>query len=216
VTTYRVEQGDCLELLKSLPAGSVDAVITDPPYGIARVWKGGSGSGWGKAREQTADRNAWDATAPDLSAFLALDVPMAVWGGNYFDLPISRGWLVWNKPERNFSLSEAEIAWTNQDAPIRVCDCHRSDSGRIHPTQKPLQLMRWTLDKMNIPVGATVLDPYCGSGTTGVACVEMGINFIGFELDPDYCTIARRRIAEAVPLWTPAPTPAPIQGEMFA
>lgn len=214
--SWEVLQGDCRELMKSLPAGSVDAIVTDPPYGIARVWKGGFGRGWGRAYEQTAERNVWDAEAPDLSAFLALDVPMAVWGGNYFDLPISRGWLVWNKPERNFSLSEAEIAWTNRDMPIRVCDCHRSDSDRVHPTQKPLQLMRWTLEKMNIPVGATVLDPYCGSGTTGVACAEMGINFIGWDISKEYCEIARRRISEAVPLWAPEPVKVERPPELFA
>jgi DNA modification methylase len=197
---WRIECGDCLDLLKSLPSGSVDCVVTDPPYGIASVWKGGSGSGWGKAREQTDARNAWDANPPPDEVFdelMRLDCPMIIWGGNYFRrLPVSRGWLVWNKPERNFSLSEAELAWTNIDTVVRVFDHHRSDPDRVHPTQKPLALMRWCLDMAKVPIGETVLDPFMGSGTTGVACIQTGRKFIGFELDAKYCEIAARRIGE--------------------
>lgn len=198
--TWRIETGDCLELMKSLRDGEVDAVVTDPPYGIAGVWKGGFGSGWGKAREQTQHRNAWDEKAPSQCVFdkiLSFKVKTAIWGGNYFSLPMSRGWLVWNKPERNFSLAEAELAWTNVDTVIRVIDYRRSDNGREHPTQKPLGVMSWCLEQLRIPIGATVLDPFCGSGTTGVACIQTGRNFIGYELDPGYAEIARRRCREA-------------------
>lgn len=207
---WRIECGDCLELLKTLPSGSVDAVVTDPPYGIAHVWKGGWGSGWGNAHKQSTTRNAWDSEAPSVEVFdaiLSVCDTAVVWGGNYFPLPVSRGWFVWNKPERGFSLAEAELAWTNIDTVIRVCDCRRSDPDRTHPTQKPVDLMRWCLDAARIPVGATVLDPFAGSFTTGVACLQTGRKFIGFELDRKYCELGARRLADVAPLFRPPSEP---------
>jgi DNA modification methylase len=196
--TIELILGDCLEVLKSMPDKSVDAVVTDPPYGIADVWKGGFGRGWGVARLATPKRNAWDVK-PDKQVFdniLRVGKFCVIWGGNYFDLPISRGWLVWTKPERGFSLSEAELAWTSKDMPMRVFDCHRSDSGREHPTQKPLSLMMWVIDNFTAK-DCTILDPFMGSGTTGVACVQTGRNFIGIEIDPGYFKIAEKRIHDA-------------------
>lgn len=183
--------GDCRDVLPTL--GKVDAVVTDPPYGIARVWKGGSTSGWVKAREQTEKRNEWDDTAPDMTEIIK-HKEVIIWGGNYFDLPVSRGWLIWTKPERGFSLSEAEMAWTNKDTVVRVWDGVRSDFGRLHPTQKPLGLMKWCIEKIK---SQTILDPFMGSGTTGVAAVQMGRKFIGVELDEDYFKIACKRIEDA-------------------
>ena len=191
--------GDCLEYMRTMPDKSVDAVITDPPYGIADVWKGGSSHGWGVARLATPKRNEWDVK-PAKEVFdeiLRVANKVIIWGGNYFELPISRGWLVWNKPERNFTLSEAELAWTNIPMPVRVVDCHRSDSGREHPTQKPVGVMRFSIEKAKLPQGATVFDPFMGSGTTGVACMQTGRNFIGCEIDPQYYAIAERRIRDA-------------------
>ncbi len=190
--------GDCLEIMKSIPDKSVDAVITDPPYGIADIWKGGASHGWGVARLATPARNEWDKK-PDQRVFdeiLRIGKQVIIWGGNYFNLPISRGWLIWNKPERGFTLSEAELAWTSKDMPMRVYDCHRSDSDREHPTQKPLSLMKWCVYQMTNE-GDVVLDCFMGSGTTGVACVQTGRNFIGIEIEPKYYEIAERRIKDA-------------------
>jgi DNA modification methylase len=194
--------GDCLDILKTLPDGAVDCVVTDPPYGIARVWKGGFSErhGWGKAGQQKDTRNSWDDAVPSPEVFneiIRVAKSVCIWGGNYFDLPVSRGWLVWVKPERNFTLSEAELAWTNRDMPMRVFDVSRSDPDRQHPTQKPLLLMKWCLEALKIPPSATILDPFMGSGTTGVACVKTGRNFIGIEIDEGYYKIAEKRIAEA-------------------
>ena len=185
---------DCLDVLPTL--GKVDAVVTDPPYGIADKWKGGRGHGWGKARVESTLRNGWDARPLDRNA---LDIILAaadqhiIWGGNYFDLPPSRCWLIWNKPERGFSLAEAEMAWTNRDNVVRVFDAPRSEPDRTHPTQKPTALMRWCVEKTS----GTVLDPFMGSGTTGVACAKLGRKFIGIELDPGYFDIACKRIEDA-------------------
>ena len=192
--------GDCLEEMPKL--AGIDAVITDPPYGIGDKIQGGSGSGWSNQRKASADkRDEWDAATPTKEVFdlmLSLSETCCFWGGNYFDLPVSRGWLIWVKPERNFSMSEAELAWTNKDAPMRVFECHRSDSNREHPTQKPLSLMEWCILKLTNE-GDTILDPFMGSGTTGVACVRTNRNFIGIEKDPDYFAIAEKRIAAAQP-----------------
>jgi DNA modification methylase len=188
--------GDCLEVMRGMPDKSVDAVITDPPYGIADVWKGGSSCGWRVARLATQERNNWDKK-PDGEVFkeiIRVCKNAIVWGGNYFELPTSRGWLVWNKPERGFSLSEAELAWTSYDMPMRVYDCRRSDPDRTHPTQKPLSLMKWCI---TFTEGDTILDPFMGSGTTGVACVQTGRNFIGIEIEPKYFEIAKKRIEQA-------------------
>jgi len=188
--------GDCREILPLLP--KVDAVVTDPPYGIAAVWKGGFGNGWARAQAQAQTRNQWDAEAPS-GEFLALMNARAsqsiIWGGNYFELPPSRGWLVWNKPERGFSLSEAELAWTSVDTVVRVFDGVRSDPGREHPTQKPLSVMQWCVERL--PKARTILDPFMGSGTTGVACAKLGRRFIGIELEPRYFDIALKRIDDA-------------------
>jgi len=189
--------GDCRDILPTL--GKVDAVVTDPPYGIASVWKGGFSDkhGWGKAKEEAELRNEWDEATPSaetMAAVIAAGKEVIIWGGNYFDLPPSRCWLVWSKPERNFTLAEAELAWTNRDNVVRVLDYARSDPDRTHPTQKPLGVMRWSIDKTK---AQAILDPFMGSGTTGVAAVQMGRQFIGIEREPKYFDIACKRIEDA-------------------
>lgn len=192
--------GDCLDVLPTL--GEVDAVITDPPYGIADCWKGGFSDkhGWGKAGQSAEGRNEWDAQAPAREVFdrlRSMGKVQAFWGGNYFELPISRGWLIWNKPERNFTLSEAELCWTSVDMATRVFDYRRSDPDRTHPTQKPVTVMAWTMQKVKVPAGAVVLDPFMGSGTTGVACMNNDRRFIGIEINRKYFDIACERIDRA-------------------
>lgn len=188
---------DCREVLPTL--GRFDAVVTDPPYGIASLWKVGSEKhGWKKAKSEAVIRNEWDKEPPPKELFDAIrsmSKTQVIWGGNYFNLPPSRCWLVWNKPERNFSLAEAELAWTNIDAVVRVIDASRSEFGRVHPTQKPITVMRFSIDKAG---GKSVLDPFMGSGTTGVAAVKLGRQFTGIEIEPKYFDIACRRISEAL------------------
>lgn len=187
--------GDCREILPTL--GKVDAVVTDPPYGIAHLWKGGSKHGWGKAVDESITRNEWDGK-PLSGELLELILKAAdqhiIWGGNYFELPPSRCWYVWNKPERGFTLAEAELAWTNKDSIVRVFDAPRSEHGRVHPTQKPVALMAWCLEK----VKGHVLDPFMGSGTTGVAAAKKGRAFTGIEIEPKYFDIACKRIQAAL------------------
>ena len=138
---------------------------------------------------------------------------------NYADrLPSSRGWIVWDKREHIASndFADCELIWSNVDGVARIYRHYWSGAlraseqgiSRVHPTQKPLALMMWLLNNYTQP-GDTILDPFMGSGTTGVACVKTGRNFIGIELDPGYYAIAERRIAEAqlqLPLFA-EPTP---------
>lgn len=187
--------GDCREIIPTLP--KMDACVTDPPYGIAHLWKGGGGHGWGKAREEGVVRNEWDTkplSGELLDLILAAAPMQIIWGGNYFELPPSRCWYVWNKPERGFSLAEAELAWTNKDSIVRVFDAPRSEPDRVHPTQKPIALMQWCIEKTK----GSVLDPFMGSGTTGVAAVKLGRKFIGIEIEPKYFDIACKRIQAAL------------------
>jgi DNA modification methylase len=103
---------------------------------------------------------------------------------------------VWNKPERGFSLAEAELAWTSRDNVVRVFDGNRSDPGREHPTQKPIKLMTWCLSFF--PDAASVLDPFMGSGTTLRAAKDLGRKAIGIEVEERYCEIAARRMRQEV------------------
>jgi len=194
VTIYNA---DCRDVLPML--GKVDLVLTDPPYGIASVWKGGGGHGWGKSREQGVLRNKWDFATPSIELIMeciALGKNAIVWGGNYYSLPVSRGWLIWNKPERGFTLAEAELAWTNRDNVMRVYDANRSDIGREHPTQKPISLMKWCIGFF--PDAQHILDPFMGSGTTLRAAKDLNRKAIGIEIEERYCEIAAKRMSQLV------------------
>jgi len=202
--TVTLHLGDCLDVLRGMPAGSVDAVVTDPPYGIGVCNRSdGGGVCSAKSGNKVYGRTTWDskpASQEIIDAILRLNVPTVIWGGHYFGLPPTRCLLIWNKKQRNFSLADAEIAWTNLNRATRIFDYSRGEmaaEGRVHPTQKPLPLMKWCIDYLRLPDNATILDPFMGSGTTGVACVQTGRNFIGIEIDPTYYAIAERRIAEA-------------------
>ena len=140
----------------------------------------------------------WDDEPADVSGLLELAPLVAIWGGNYYPLPPSRGWLVWHKPDAVPSMSNAELAWTNQDRNTRQISwtIAATNAERLgHPTQKPVRVMAWTLEQLGVPKGATVLDPYMGSGTTGIACIRLGMNFIGIERDAAHYKTACDRIA---------------------
>lgn len=179
--------GDRRDILPTLP--KVDAVVTDPPYGIGAA-KGAH------SNLQMADE-AWDDEPADLSLLPA--VPSIIWGGNYFKLPPTRCFLFWDKHPMPPSYACGELAWTslNRNAAKwcgRVGDAVPV-AERSHPTQKPVQLMEWCLGFL--PDAQTILDPFMGSGTTGVAALKCGRAFIGIEREPHYFDVACRRIREA-------------------
>lgn len=189
--------GDCRAILPELASESVDAVVTDPPYGLGDLLHrpGYGGNSWQK--HFAAGRPQWDEHV-DLTPILQ-SAPLAIiWGGHLFGLPPSRGWLVWDKVSRGWSSGECELAWTNLDQPIRAFDyarCELANEGKEHPTQKPLPLMQWCLGF--VPDAKTILDPFLGSGTTAVACIKTGRKCIGIEISEAYCAIAARRCEEA-------------------
>ena len=200
----RLYLGDCLDVLPTLGAGSVDAVVTDPPYGIGVCNRSdGGGVCSAKSGNKVYGRSTWDAQPPPNELFellLGLAVPTVIWGGNYYPLPPTRCWLIWDKKQRRFSLADAEMAWTNLNKATRIFDYSRGEAARenrCHPTQKPLPLMMWCMDKAKVLPDQIVLDPFMGSGTTGVACVQTGRKFIGIEIDPGYFEIAKKRIMDA-------------------
>lgn len=198
----RLIQGDCLAVMQDL--GRFDAVVADPPYGIGYS----HGGGGGKLAQSTKLHHMpiiGDDAPFDPSAFIRQ--PCILWGGNHFAdrLPPTPSWLSWDKRCSNFSNDQAdcELAWTNLGFPARMFrhiwnGMLRGPESRVprqHPMQKPVALMEWCLGFL--PDAETILDPYMGSGTTGVACVKLGRKFTGIELDPDYFDIACKRIEEA-------------------
>lgn len=195
--------GDCLRVIPALTHGSIDAVVTDPPYGIDYGRAGGfsDSHGWGAWRENVE----WDAKRPGkelFDAILSLAVPSVIWGGNYFTdyLPPRMGWIAWDKGQRNFSLADFELAWTSEQKAARCLVYHRAyaiKDGKVHPTQKPVWVMQRCVEYLERARGKqleTICDPFMGSGTTGVACALMAKRFIGIEIDPGYFAIARDRI----------------------
>ena len=200
ITIYH---GDCLEILPHLEP--VDLVLTDPPYGIGEA--AGKNKSRGKKAVARDYGNAdWDdqpITDELLGMILQAGHRAAIFGGNYYAVPPSSCWLVWDK-ENSGDFADAELAWTNYGKAVRL-KRHRWN-GMIrkdneprygHPTQKPLEVMRWAL--LTCPGNPqTILDPFMGSGTTLVAAKLEGRKAIGIELEERYCEIAVKRLAQGV------------------
>ena len=211
MTQYTLHLGDCLEYMRGMDAGSVDAVITDPPYGmnldtdntrfsggnVASIYKRGNSIGTANGRPIIGDDKPFDP-----SPFLDFK-RVILWGFNHFAqrLPVGTT-LVWVKrldPAFGSFLSDAELAWMKGGHGVycmRDLSLTAETRDRKHPTQKPLPLMRWCIELITQP-GDTIFDPFMGSGTTGVACMQLGRNFIGCEIDQTYFSIAERRIRDA-------------------
>lgn len=209
--------GDCRDILPTL--GRVDAVVTDPPYGLGdKLGPAANDKEWGKLHKPGG--HEWDqAIHGNIKAVVSAGNQAIIWGGNYYDLPPQRGWLLWDKMVREFSSGHAEMAWTTLDQPVRAfnfCNGQLASEGKEHPTQKPLPLMRWCLGFL--PNAQTILDPFMGSGTTGVAAVQMGRDFIGIEREERYFDIACRRIEEAQKqgdMFIEPAKPKPVQGGLL-
>ena len=190
--------GDCRDILPTL--GKVDAVITDPPYGIKRDGKPKSTSSHGGHKGY--EFLGWDQGRPSKEFFdliVGKSKIQIVWGGNYFAdlLPATSKWLFWDKGQR-IDQADGELAWTSMEGAMRVYLLNRAaiaQDGAVHPTQKPVKLMAWCIEQAGNP--KTILDPFMGSGTTGVAALQLGRSFIGIEKEQKYFDIACRRIEQA-------------------
>jgi DNA modification methylase len=214
IGTAELYLGDCLEILPSL--APAEAVITDPPYGIGESSRkvASRGKPFGSRADAKNTRGTfvpptdygafeWDkepASPERIAACLAAGTKAIIWGGNYFALPPASKWLVWDKINSG-DFADCELAWTNLGGAVRMFrhmwngmlrDSERG-SPRVHPTQKPVALMRWCVEQAK---AKNVLDPFMGSGSTGVACVGMGVRFVGIEADERYFTTACRRIED--------------------
>lgn len=187
--------GDCREILPTLP--KVDAVITDPPYGIGE--HGGGFRGRKGQNIRVHENLGWDKARPSKAIFdllLAAAPDQVIWGGNYFAdmLPPSKGWFYWQKLMGG-DFADGELAWTTRDKALREFTKCPKGQGAEHPTQKPVALMEWCINFF--PKARSILDPFMGSGTTGVACIHLQRDFIGIEREPKYFDIACRRIDDA-------------------
>jgi DNA modification methylase len=194
--------GDCLDIMPTL--GKFDAVVTDPPYGIGESSKKAASRALLAAVKDYGEFN-WDSKPASDAAIDALreaSQHQIIFGGNYFTLPPTSCWLVWDKKNGKTDFADCELAWTNLAKAVRRIEwlwhgmIRKGDDVRQHPTQKPVGVIKWCIG--HLPASTeTILDPFMGSGTTGVACAKMGRKFTGIELDEGYFDIACRRIEEA-------------------
>ena len=213
----RLILGDCRDVLPTL--GKVDAVVTDPPYGV-----GFAAQPTRYQRANGMQKRAWDDERPQaiVDQIVSRFQTVIIWGGNYFALPPSRGWLAWSKVGNVPSMADLEMAWTSIDMnarsfekSVQSANLEKNLQSAAHPSQKPVALMEWSLGF--VPGAGKVLDPFMGSGTTGVACVALARPFIGIEREPSYFDIACRRIEEAYrqPRLFAEPPPKPVQGSLL-
>lgn len=202
-----IYHGDAREVLPTLP--KFDLLLTDPPYGIGADNRERNLSRVKLAQPKDYGVSNWD-DAPASQGLISRSVLAAstaiVWGGNYFDMPPSSCWLVWDKDNGTNDFADCELAWTNMPKAVRKFKWRwngmlQEKGGdkkeyRVHPTQKPLALMRWCLSFC--PDAASVLDPFMGSGTTLVACKLEGRTCVGVEREERYCEMAVKRLRQGV------------------
>jgi site-specific DNA-methyltransferase (adenine-specific) len=217
--SFKLYRGDCLKVLKRLDCGSVDAVVMDPPYGIGMDtdytrFTGGLSESRNHHRGIPGDLQPFDPSP-------WLQFPKAVlWGANFYSdrLP-GGGWLVWCK-KRDAALGkllgDCEVAWFKPGEAVYLFrhtwngfDRQSEKGTTLHPTQKPIALMRWCIERLRLKPRSTILDPYMGSGPVGVAAVQLGYSYIGIEIDPEYFGIAKQRITAACPDPELTPTTPP-------
>jgi site-specific DNA-methyltransferase (adenine-specific)/modification methylase len=184
-------RADCDDVLPFIDP--VDLCLTDPPFGQG---DGMTNPAANPVRQKLA-RKQWDtkpASQKQIAAIREKSKEQIIWGGNYFELPPSRGYLVWDKMQReNFSMAMCELAWWSRNANAKIYKKLVTSYEKQHPTQKPVELMVWCLKQTDANI---VLDPFMGSGTTGIACLILGKKFIGIEKDPGYFEIAKKRIID--------------------
>ena len=213
---------DCMDAMKEFPDKFFDLAIVDPPYGInADLFNMGSGAkkdagiygtaqrsrkerlnhGCGKLANRLMNQShfSWDNEIPSEEYFNELrrvSKNQVIWGGNYFPLPPTRGILVWDKKQPWENFSQVEIAWTSFDKPAGIFSFSNTRSGKIHPTQKPVELYSWVLRRC-AKEGDKILDTHAGSASSLLACHFAGYEAWGFEIDEDYFQKAKNRLTLA-------------------
>lgn len=180
---------DCMEGMKEFPDKYFELAIVDPPYGI--------GISSNPVR-QAHTKKQWDSNVPDLIYFKELkrvSKNQIIWGGNYYDLPPTQNYIVWNKLQpMDFSLAMCELAWCSIQKPIKMFTYSvLTEKNKIHPTQKPVKLYEWLLTRYAVK-GDKILDTHVGSASSLIACHNLGFDYVGFELDKDYYHMASERL----------------------
>ena len=199
--------GDCMEVMKTFPDGHFHLAVVDPPYGIGMADRAPCGrlARYGSVKQA-------DNGVPGAEYFAELrrvSKHQIVWGGNYFPLPPSRCFVIWDKQQPDgVTFADAEFAWASFDESAKTFRLRpqNADADRIHPTQKPVRLYKWLFAKFAQP-GQRVLDTHMGSGSIAIAAHYAGIHLTAFEIDPDYYEAAKARIAREtsqVELFSPA------------
>ena len=200
----------CEDILPLLP--KVDLLLADPPYGIdvLRGMQNPDGKRVGKGHRNVAPKhyeyNEWDSKLVDyylLWAFVEISKYSCIFGGNYYSLPPTKAWLIWDKENIGNNFADAELAWTNYECPVRLKRhlwngmCRKNSEQRQHPTQKPLDVMKWCIS-LCPDDPQTILDPFMGSGTTLRAAKDLQRKAIGIEIEEKYCEIAAKRLSQEV------------------
>lgn len=196
---------DCMQGMKEFPDGFFDLAIVDPTYGIGIDGQKKRVCGNPKHNRKEHIRKSWDKAIPPPEYFRELErvsKAQVIWGGNYFVPYLEqghKGWLVWDKGQHGLTMSDCELAYTSFDTPTRVFVCNRVEllnDGTIHPTQKPVKLYSWVLS-LFARKGMKILDTHAGSGSSLIACYRQGgLDFVGFEIDEDYCRAANERLEQ--------------------
>ena len=189
---------DCLKFMKQVPDNYFDLILTDPPYGLGdRLSKGG-----GKLKNSkmsTLYKNKdWDVL-PSKEIFeeiLRVSKNQIIWGGNYFDLPPTRGFIIWDKLQFMHTLSHCEYAWTSYDKPSKMYRKVSAIKDKMHPTQKTEDIIQFSLDYSKYDNDFKVYDPFMGSGTTAIICKRNNLDFWGTELEADYIEVINKRLSE--------------------
>lgn len=191
----RLFNADCMEALKDMKDNQYDLAIVDPPYGINQT-----GMNMGGRKTIKPDKSKkWDVSVPEDDYFTELfrvSKGQIIWGGNYFNIPPSQYFCIWDKGETMYGrdFAECEFAWVSSGG-TRIYKKSPNQLDRIHPTQKPVKLYEWLL--MNYAKeGDTVLDTHLGSGSIAIACHNLGFSLDGYEIDKEYYDAACKRLKQ--------------------
>lgn len=198
--------GDCMEYMATIKDNEFDLAVVDPPYGIKQDGKSNHSRGL-KAKPTIYTPKDWDKSPPPQIYFdelMRVSKRQIIWGGNYFNLPPSSCWIVWDKINYGTDFADCELAWTSFKTAVRQFRFQwngmlqgdmKNKQKRIHPTQKPIQLYQWIFDKY-AQKGWRILDTHLGSGSSAIAAHDCGLEFVGVELDGDYFKAAKERLEE--------------------
>ena len=200
--------GDCLEVMKTFPDKSIDLVLTDPPYGI------NENNEKNASREKLAKTTdfghyEWDKNKIGkefFSEIFRISKNQIIFGGNYYGsiLGDTSCYIVWDKDNGENDFADCELAWASFKSAVRkfkfrwngmLQEDMKHKEPRYHPTQKPVEFMKWILDKYSEPTDV-ILDPFLGSGTTVIAAKQLHRRYIGIEISPKYCEIAKQRLRQ--------------------